>query len=326
MTVALITGITGQDGSYLAELLLGEGYRVIGCARDVGNSGRLPSGLANRVELISWDMRDQRALIDILYRYRPSELFNLAAYSSGAGMFDDPVGIGDINGLAVTRILEAIREVDPMIRFCQASSREIFGEALESPQTETTPCNPRSPYGSAKLYADSMVKIYRQHHGMFACSAILFNHESPRRGMGFVTRKITSEAAKIKLGLVDELRLGNVDTLRDWGFAGDYVRAMRQMLLQQQPDDYVLATGVTHSVREFCECAFECLDLDYRDYVKVDSASYRPSEPVPLVGNSGKARKLLKWELKVSFREMVSMMVESDVNLLGTRAIHSRLE
>ncbi len=232
-------------------------------------------------------------------------------------MFDDPVNIGEINGLAVTRILEAIRVVDPKIRFCQASSREIFGEAAESPQTENTAHFPRSPYGAAKLYADSMVRIYRQHYGVFACSAILFNHESPRRGLGFVTRKITSEAAKIKIGLATELHLGNLDTLRDWGFAGDYVYAMWLMLQQPGPDDYVLATGVTHSVRDFCECAFGYLGLDYRDHVKVDSSNYRPSEPVLLVGNAEKAKQVLNWEPKVGFREMVDMMVEADLQILS---------
>jgi len=320
MKTAMITGITGQDGSYLAELLLAEGYRVIGGVRDVEKAlNKLSSDLVNRVELVAWDMLDQRVMVGILSNYRPTELYNFAAYTSGAGMFDDPVNIGEINGMAVTRILEAIREVDPKIRFCQASSREIFGEAMETPQTESTARSPRSPYGAAKLYADSMVKIYRQHYGMFACSAILFNHESPRRGMGFVTRKITSEAAKIKLGLANELHLGNLDTLRDWGFAGDYVYAMWLMLQQQHADDYVLATGVTHSVREFSECAFGYLGLDYRNYVKVDSGSYRPSEPVLLVGNAEKAKQVLNWEPKVNFHEMVAMMVEADLQVLGVK-------
>lgn len=318
MKTAIITGVTGQDGAYLAELLLAEGYRVLGGVRDADKAlNKLPSSLVNCVEFVAWDMLDQQVMMDILVRYRPTELYNFAAYTSGTGMFDDPVNVGEINGLAVSRMLEAIRIVDPKIRFCQASSREIFGEAAESPQTENTEHVPRSPYGAAKLYADSMVSIYRQHYGMFACSAILFNHESPRRGLGFVTRKITSAAAKIKLGLATDLHLGNLDTLRDWGFAGDYVHAMWLMLQQHSPDDYVLATGVAHSVREFCECAFGYLGLDHRDYVKVDSSSYRPSEPVLLVGNAKKAKQVLNWEPKVSFREMVCMMVEADLQILG---------
>lgn len=318
MTTALITGITGQDGSYMAELLLDKKYRIVGAVKDIARAQEfLPYTLKNRVELVSWDMRDQKDMAKVLSQHMPAELYNFAAFSSGAGMFDDAVGIGDVNGLAVTRILEAIHEVDPQIRFCQASSREIFGEATESPQSEKTTVSPRSPYGAAKFYADSMIRIYRQRYGLFACSAILFNHESPRRGLEFVTRKITHEVAKIKLGLSNELCLGNLNTCRDWGFAGDYVRAMWLMLQQEQADDYVIATGETHTVREFCECAFGHLELDYRDYVSEDSATYRPSEPVQLVGNAGKARQILNWEPHVSFRELVSMMVDADLQLLG---------
>lgn len=317
MKTALITGITGQDGSYLAELLIAKGYRVVGIVRHIERAQEsLQPTLKNKVDLVNWDMPDQQQITGILSHYRPDELYNFAAFSSGSGMFDDPVGIGEVNGLAVARILEAIREVNPKIRFCQASSREIFGEAKESPQSEKTPANPRSPYGAAKLYADNMVSIYRGHHGIFAASAILFNHESPRRGTGFVTRKITREAAKIKAGLASELRLGNLETLRDWGFAGDTVRAMWLMLQQPQADDFVVATGETHSVREFCECAFGYLDLDYRDYVHEDPAAYRPSEPVLLVGNTGKARRILNWEPEVGFNELVCMMVEADMQLL----------
>lgn len=318
MTTALITGITGQDGSYLAELLLAKGYRVIGTTRDAKKSVQsLPLSLSGKVELVGWDMLDQEKIANILSQYQPAELYNFASYSSGSGMFDDPVGIGEINGLAVVRILEAIRETDTNIRFCQASSREIFGAALESPQSEMTPVNPRSPYGAAKLYADSMIRIFRQHYGLFACSAILFNHESPRRGLEFVTRKITREAAKIKMGQAKELHLGNLDTMRDWGFAGDFVRAMWLMLQQPQADDYVVATGEVHSVREFCECAFSHLGLDHRDYVRGDSASYRPSEPTLLVGDVRKARNLLGWEPQVSFRDLVTMMVDADLQVLA---------
>jgi len=317
MKTALITGITGQDGSYLAELLLAKGYRVIGAFRDSQKvKESLPAGLKNGVELVAWDMLDQRRMTDMLTECRPAEIYNFAAYSSGVGMFEDPVGIGEVNGLAVARILEAIRTVDLSIRFCQASSREIFGEALESPQTEATPANPRSPYGAAKLYADSMIRIYRQHYGLFACSAILFNHESPRRGLEFVTRKITHEAAKIKLGLANELHLGNLDAQRDWGFAGDYVRAMWLMLQQECADDYVVATGKAHSVRELCEFAFSSLGLDYRDYVREDASAYRPVEPALLVGSAVKANRKLGWKPEVEFKELVHMMVDADLQTL----------
>lgn len=315
MKTALITGISGQDGSYLAQLLLSKGYRVVGVVRDISKASSLLSyDSSENIQLVEFNMLDKGSITDILRRYRPAEIYNLAAVTSGTGMFDDPVGIGQINGLAVTCMLEAIREIDPDIRFCQASSREIFGESTETPQTECTRPNPRSPYGAAKLYADSMIKIYRHHYGVFACSAILFNHESPRRGIEFVTRKITSGAVKIKLGIASELHLGNLDTLRDWGFAGDYVRGMWLMLQQQHAEDYVLATGLMHSVREFCECAFNCLGLDYRTYVKVDPNSYRPSEISLLVGNAEKAKKNLNWEPTVSFSEMIAMMVESDLH------------
>ena len=317
MKTALVTGVTGQDGSYLAELLIAKGYRVVGAVRDVQLAVEsLPSTLVSRVELVVWDVLDQRRMVDVLSRYRPQEVYNFAAYSSGAGMYDDPVAIGEVNGLAVARTLEAVREVDANIRFCQASSSEMFGEATESPQSEETPFHPRSPYGAAKLYAHSMIRIYRQRYGLFACSAILFNHESPRRGLGFVTRKITHEVASIKLGLTNELFLGSLDAHRDWGFAGDYMRAMWLMLQSAQADDYVLATGETHSVREFCECAFGYLGLDYRDYVREDSAAYRPVEVVQLIGNAEKARRCLSWVPELGFRELVSMMVDGDLRML----------
>jgi GDPmannose 4,6-dehydratase len=317
MLTALITGVTGQDGSYMAELLLSKGYRVIGAVRD-GQKVKetLSSALLSGVELVAWNMLDQQRMTEVLAEYRPSEIYNFAAYSSGAGMFDEPVGIGEVNGLAVTRILEAIRAVDMNIRFCQASSSELFGEAVESPQSESTPFRPRTPYGAAKLYAHWMIQTYRKKYGVFACSAILFNHESPRRGLGFVTRKITHEAAKIKLGLASELHLGNLDARRDWGFAGDSVRAMWMMLLQPHADDYVLATGEAHSVRDWCDIAFEHLGLDYRDYVREDVASFRPDESVQLVGNSDRARKQLGWKNEVGFRELICMMVDADLQLL----------
>ena len=318
MATALITGITGQDGSYMAELLLSKGYRVMGAVRDIQRAKEsLPSELLNGVELVEWDMLNQQRMTEVLTEYRPDELYNFAAFSSGAAMFDDPVGISDVNGLAVARILEAIRAVDTNIRFCQASSSELFGDALESPQSESTPLRPRSPYGAAKLYAHSMIRIYRQRYGLFACSAILFNHESTRRGLGFVTRKITHEAAKIKLGLAKELHLGNLYARRDWGFAGDYVRAMWLMLQQPQAEDFVLATGQTHSVRDLCDIAFGHLGLDYRDYVREDTAAFRPNESVQLVGNAAKAREQLGWDNEIGFREMVGMMVDADLKLLS---------
>ena len=304
----------------MAGLLLAKGYSVLGATRNIeGARADLSAGLPNGVELIEWDMLDQRRMTDVFSAYRPAEIYNFAAYSSGAGMFDDPVGIGEVNGLAVARMLEAIRAVDVNIRFCQASSREIYGEAVESPQTEATPTNPRSPYGAAKLYADSMLRIYRQRYGLFACSAILFNHESPRRGLEFVTRKITHEAAKIKLGLAKELHLGNLDAQRDWGFAGDTVRAMWLMLQQERADDYVVATGKAHSVRELCELAFGRLGLDYRDYVREVASAYRPVEPALLVGNAAKARSKLGWKPEIEFRELVHMMVDADLQSLSAR-------
>ena len=314
MKTALITGIFGQDGSYLAELLLAKGYRVVGVVREGQKiSDYFSSSLMSRLELVEWDILNKTEMVDVLSRYQPVEVYNYAAYSSGAGMFNDPVSISEVNGLAVAQILEAIRESDTNIRFCQASSSEMFGDATESPQSEETPFQPRSPYGAAKLYAHSMIQIYRRHYGLFACSAILFNHESPRRGIEFVTRKIAHEAAKIKLGLANELRLGNLDARRDWGFAGDYVRAMWLMLQQPHAEDYVVATVETHSVQELCEIAFGHLGLDYRDYVREDPAAYRPAESVQLVGNPEKARKQLGWESEVGFHEMVRMMVEADM-------------
>ena len=319
MPTALITGVTGQDGTYLAELLLAKGYRVIGAVRDSQYARTiLPATLRDVIQLTAWDMLDQRRIAEVLSECRPSEIYNFAAYSSGAGMFDDPVGIAEVNGLAVTRILESIRLVDTSIRFCQASSREIFGDAAEAPQNEGTPANPRSPYGAAKLYADSMIKIYRQRYGLFACSAILFNHESPRRGLAFVTKKVTDAAARIKLRLDCELSLGNLEARRDWGYAGDYVRAMWLMLQQCDADDYVVATGEVHSVRELCDLAFSHLGLAYRDYVREDEGSYRPAEATLQVGDIAKARIQLKWQPEIGFKELVQMMVDADMHrLLG---------
>jgi GDPmannose 4,6-dehydratase len=261
-------------------------------------------------------MCSQETMTRVLSTIRPGEIYNFAAFSSGAGMYDDPVGMAEVNGVAVARTLEAIRQVDTGIRFCQASSREVFGEALSSPQNESTPRNPRSPYGAAKAFADSLVQIYRQRYGMFATSAILFNHESPRRGLSFVTRKISHEAARIKLGLATELLLGNLEAERDWGFAADYVHAMWLMQQQAEPEDYVISTGKGHSVREFCEYAFAHLGLDYRVYVREDKDSYRPAEPVPLIGCNEKARAKLGWNPTTRFRELVGSMVDADMQML----------
>ena len=316
MTKALITGITGQDGSYLSELLLSKNYKVIGLVHDLQNEKEklLPS-LKGKIELHQWDMADQNEIINILRQYPVDEIYNLAAYSSGSGMYNDPIAIAEVNGLGVTRLLEAVRIVNPAIRICQASSSEIYGDATESPQNETTKTNPRSPYGAAKLYADSMIKIYRNKYKIFACSAILYNHESPRRSLGFVTRKITNEAVKIKLGLSNELRLGNLDSYRDWGFAGDYVTAMWLMLQHPDADDYIVSTGRLHSVRDFCECAFNYLNLDYRDYLQIDNEFFRPSESIQLLGNAEKAERLLSWKPAIDFDHLVKMMVEEDLKM-----------
>lgn len=318
---ALITGISGQDGSYLAEFLLLKGYEIVGTTRDAKKaSTTLMPGLFGNLELVEWNLLDPDRIAEALKNHRPQELYNFAGCSSGSGMYDQPLEIAEVNGLAVTRILEAIRKTDPSVRFCQASSREIFGAESESPQSELTPANPRSPYGAAKLYADSMIRIYRQKYGLFACSAILFNHESPRRGLEFVSKKVAHEAAKIKLQLASELRLGNLDARRDWGFAGDYVYGMWLMLQQTQPEDYILASGETHSVRELCECAFEYLSLDYRQFVhQQETTAYRPSEPTLLVGNTSKAKQQLGWEPTVGFRELVHEMVRMELNSLSEK-------
>ena len=319
MTTALITGITGQDGSYLAELLLAKGYRVVGVARRAPDDAArsLPAGLAARIELVTWDMLDARRIVEILGDCRPAELYNYAAYSSGSGMYDEPLAISEVNGLAVTRVLEGIRIVDAAIRFCQASSSEIFAGADESPQSEATPVCPRSPYGVAKAYADLMIRVYRERYGLFACSAILFNHESPRRSLAFVTRKIARAAARIKRGLAADLTLGNLSAMRDWGYAGDYVRAMWLMLQQDRAEDFAVSTGEAHSVREFSECAFAHLGMDYRNYVREDANVYRRAETTQLVGDSAKAHRLLDWRPDVGFRELVAMMVDAELRALG---------
>lgn len=310
----LITGIGGQDGSYAAELCLARGDHVVGTSRDPARfAGALPGSLRGRVELQRWDMASLDATTALLAAAAPDEIYNFAAAASGSSMYADPLAMAAVNGLAVTQLLEAMREVCPAARLCQASSSELFGAAAVSPQSETTPFRPRSPYGAAKLYAHSMIDIYRRHYGLFACSAILFNHESPRRGTAFVTRKITRAAAVISLGLEPSLQLGNLDVTRDWGFAGDAVAAMAAMLAAGTPDDYVVATGVSRSVRSLCEVAFAHVGLDYRDFVREDAGSFRPAESMPLVGDARHAREALGWVPAVGFDELVAMMVDADL-------------
>jgi GDPmannose 4,6-dehydratase len=315
---ALITGITGQDGSYLAEFLLEQGYEVIGMIRrsSTVNFERIRH-FQDRVTLVTGDLLDEVSIISLLREHRPAEVFNLAAQSFVQTSWSQPVFTGETTALGVTRMLDAIRIVDPDIRFYQASSSEMFGKVVEVPQRETTPFYPRSPYGVAKVYGHWITVNYRESYGMHASSGILFNHESSRRGLEFVTRKITNGVARIKLGLDKELRLGNLEAQRDWGFAGDYVKAMWLMLQQDQADDFVVATGQTHSVRRFCDLAFGHVGLDYRDYVVLDERFMRPAEVDLLVGDPSKARRVLGWEPETPLEELVRMMVEADMKLLG---------
>ena len=317
MPTALITGVTGQDGSYLAELLLQEGYKVVGMVRRTStiNFERLHH-IQNQIEIVQGDLLDQMSLIAILQEHQPSEVYNLAAQSFVPTSFSQPVLTGEFTALGVTRMLEAIRFVDPKIRFYQASSSEMFGKVMEVPQRETTPLYPRSPYGVAKVYGHWITINYRESYNIFGCSGILFNHESPRRGLEFVTHKITHAAAQIKLGLAQELRLGNLEARRDWGYAGDYVRAMWLMLQQDAPDDYVVSTGETHSVQEFVQEAFGYLDLDWKEYVVQDPKYYRPAEVDLLVGDPAKAGAKLGWEPSVDFRQLVRLMVDADMQVL----------
>jgi len=316
MKRALITGITGQDGSYLADFLLTKGYAVHGMVRrsSTENFERI-SHLRDRVTLHQADLLDQLSMIALLKTVRPHEVYNLAAQSFVPTSWVQPVLTGEFTAMGVTRMLEALRLVDPKIRFYQASSSEMFGKVQETPQTEKTPFWPRSPYGVAKVYGHWITVNYRESYDLFACSGILFNHESPRRGKEFVTRKITHAVASIKRGLQKELRLGNLDAMRDWGFAGDYVRAMWLMLQQKTPDDFVIATGEDHSVREFCQIAFDRAGLNWKKYV-VDKALFRPAEVNTLCGSSAKARRKLGWKPEVSFAELVRMMVDADLKRL----------
>jgi GDPmannose 4,6-dehydratase len=317
---ALITGITGQDGSYLAEHLLDRGYEVVGMVRrsSTVNFERI-AHIQDRLTIVPGDVLDEISMIEILSTHRPDEVYNLAAQSFVQTSFNQPVLTGETTALGVTRLLDAIRIVDPDIRFYQASSSEMFGKVQEVPQTESTPFYPRSPYGVAKVYGHWITINYRESYNLHASSGILFNHESPRRGMEFVTRKISHTVAQIKLGHAEDLRLGNLEAQRDWGFAGDYVGAMWLMLQQDQPDNYVVSTNETHSVREFCEVAFGHVDLDWEQYVVMDEAFMRPAEVDLLVGDSAKARSVLGWTPTVDFEDLVTMMVSADLDLLSGR-------
>lgn len=314
MKRALITGITGQDGSYLAESLLDKGYEVFGMVRrsSVDRFERIEH-LRDRVQIVHGDLLDQSSLVNLLHEHHPHEVYNLAAQSFVPTSWSEPVLTAEYTAVGVTRLLEAIRYVDPSIRFYQASSSEMFGKVQEVPQRETTPLYPRSPYGVAKVYGHWITVNYRESYGLFACSGILFNHESPRRGLEFVTRKVTDGVARIKLGLLDKLRMGNLDAKRDWGFAGDYVEAMWLMLQQDEPDDYVVATGETHSVREMVELAFQHVGLDWQEYVEIDPRFVRPAEVDLLVGDASKARTKLGWEPRKSFRQLIEDMVDADL-------------
>ncbi len=322
---ALITGITGQDGSYLAEFLLEQGYRVVGMTRRSSTSSEERiAHLLDRISIVQGDLLDQASLVAALQTAEPAEVYNLAAQSFVPTSWNQPVLTGEFTGLGVTRMLEAIRQVDGGIRFYQASSSEMFGKVREVPQTEATPFHPRSPYGVAKAYGHFLTVNYRESYGLFAVSGILFNHESPRRGLEFVSRKVTDGAARIALGLADELPMGNLDAERDWGFAGDYVRAMWQMLQQPGPGDFVVATGITHSVRELCRIAFERVGLDYERHVTVDPTLYRPAEVDHLLGDPTKARTVLGWEPTVTFAQLIDSMVDADVARYEARRQNAR--
>src|SRR5579875_2471018 len=317
---ALITGITGQDGSYLAELLLEQGYKVYGVVRRASteNCQRLEH-LLPCLTLVQADLLDQTSLIAALEESQPTEVYNLAAQSFVPASWQQPILTAEFTAVGVTRLLDAIRKVCPQARFYQASSSEMFGKVRESPQTETTPFHPRSPYGVAKVYGHYITVNYRESYGLFACSGILFNHESPRRGVEFVSRKITHGVARVKLGLARELRLGNLDACRDWGFAGDYVDAMWRMLQQDTPDDYVVATGVAHTVRDLVEIAFGVVGLRWEEFVREDPVLLRPAEVDRLLGDASKARRVLGWQPRVAFPELVEMMVRADVDRLARR-------
>lgn len=314
MRSALITGVNGQDGSYLAEFLLDRGYRVIGLVReDSGDRLDRIRHIRSQLEIVPGNLLDDALLRRVLEQHRPDEVYNFAARASSSQLLTDPTLTAEYNGLAVVRMLEAIKTINPGIRFCQASSSEMFGAVAQSPQNELTPFRPRNPYGVAKLFAHGMVGTYRENFDVFGCSAILFNHESPRRGPEFVTRKISMSVARIRAGLARSLPLGDLDVTRDWGFAGDYVRAMWQMLQAENADDYVVATGVSHSVREFCALAFDRVGLDYHAYVQTDPRARRAPESIALLGDASKAQRELGWQPSISFEQLVTLMVDADI-------------
>ena len=318
MSTAFITGITGQDGSYLAEFLLSKGYKIVGMSRRTStlNFERI-AHFQDEITLVQGDLHDQSSLVSILEEYEPDEVYNLAAQSFVPTSWQQAVLTAEVTAVGVLRMLDAIRQINPKIKFYQASSSEMFGKVVEVPQKESTPFYPRSPYGVAKVYGHWITLNYRESYNLFTVSGILFNHESPRRGFEFVTRKISRGATAIKLGLTNKLFLGNLNAQRDWGYALDYVRAMWMMLQQETPSDFVIGSGETHSVREFCEIAFGCLDMDYREYVIQDPKFYRPAEVDLLISNPTKAHKVLKWEPSVTFRELVEMMVQADIQQLS---------
>jgi GDPmannose 4,6-dehydratase len=317
---ALITGITGQDGSYLAEQLLDQGYNVVGLHRRTSTvTFERISHLIDRIVLETADLHDEASLIRVVRKYQPTEVYNLAAQSFVQASFNQPVLTGEVTALGVTRLLDAILLTDPSIRFYQASSSEMFGKVVEVPQIESTPFYPRSPYGVAKAYGHWITVNYRESYDLHASSGILFNHESPRRGLEFLPRKVSHSVAAIKLGLQDKVRLGNLEAQRDWGFAGDYVRAMRMMLQQDQPDDYVVSTGETHTVRELCEVAFDRAGLRWEDHVEIDEQFFRPAEVDLLIGNPAKAERVLGWKPEVGFADLVCMMVDADIDALKGR-------
>jgi GDPmannose 4,6-dehydratase len=320
MPTALITGITGQDGSYLAELLLGKGYEIVGMVRRSSTvTFERIEHIQDDIQIVQGDLHDQSSLVSMIEEFKPDEIYNLAAQSFVPTSWSQPILTGEVTGLGVARLLEAIRLVNSKIKFYQASSSEMFGKVVEVPQNEATPLYPRSPYGVAKVYGHWITINYRESFDMFATSGILFNHESPRRGLEFVTRKISNTVAKIKLGLAKELRLGNLEAQRDWGFAGDYVEAMWLMLQHHTPESYVIGTGETHSVREFCELAFSYVGLNYQDYVVQDQRFYRPAEVDLLISDPTRAKAELGWSTKVSFKGLVEMMVESDLQRLSKK-------
>jgi GDPmannose 4,6-dehydratase len=321
---ALITGVTGQDGSYLAELLLEKGYEVHGMVRNIGrNNHERMTGVGRKISFVEADLTDQTALDRALQHVKPDEVYNLAGQTVVPVSWSQPLLTMEVTGMGALRMLEAIRRHAPGAKFLQASSSEIFGKAAEGPQTELTRLCPRNPYGAAKLFAHHMTVNYRESYGIFACSCIAFNHESPRRGVEFVTRKVSQQVARIKMGMATKLKMGNIEAQRDWGFAGDYVRAMWLMLQQSQPDDFVIATGVTHGVKQLLEIAFAYAGLDWKEHVEIDPALVRPAENDPLIGDPSKANRILGWKPEVNFKELVEMMVESDLSLLSRAAMNS---